>query len=269
MSLGTTTPQGARLSAAAADPASGFDSVAHAAATAPIIAITYSSREFAGWDPECPWPAALQSVVAAGGVPLTIDCATPQPRLDALVGLARGLIVLGGGDIAPGTYGGDASDPTIDGANAVRDANELAAFESARQHRIPTLAICRGFQLLNVSRGGQLIADIPRDRVSHIEHRPGMAVLTSSQHTVQVESSTRLAQWLSSSGPVPVNSQHHQGVAVVGDNLVVTARSADGLVEAVEATDAPVVGVQWHPEFLWRAEPSALALLRGFVDECR
>lgn len=257
-----------RAELALADAAAPDPLVAMAAA-APIIAITYSSREFATWDPACPWPMALKSVVAAGGVPLAIDCATPQPRIHELVGLAAGLIVLGGGDIAPATYGGDESDPTISGVNTDRDVNELAVLEAADERRIPILAICRGFQLLNVARGGTLIADIPRDRASDVEHRPGMAALMRSQHKAIVGSGTRLARWLSRSGTIAVNSQHHQGVASVGENLVVVARSRDGLVEAVEATDRPVVGVQWHPEFLWQAEPSALALLRGFIDECR
>jgi putative glutamine amidotransferase len=240
-----------------------------AVAEAPVIAMTYSSAEFTTWPLEAPWPAALQSVVAAGGVPLAIDCAIPQPRLGVLLDLADGLIVLGGGDIAPETVGGDPDDPTVSGVNMVRDSNELAAFEIARDRRIRTLAICRGFQLCNVGRGGSLIADLPRDRPGDVQHQPGMSSLMATHHTVEVEPETTLARWIGSSGSVQVNSQHHQAVGRVGDGLRVTARAGDGLVEAFETDDGLVVGVQWHPEFIWSVEPTALSLLKGFIASCR
>ncbi|MFN7149698.1 MAG: gamma-glutamyl-gamma-aminobutyrate hydrolase family protein [Microthrixaceae bacterium] len=238
-------------------------------ASAPIIAVTYSSLEFAGWDRRSPWQFTLRSVVAAGGVPLAIDCATEQPKIVDLVALADGLLVLGGGDVDPRRYGGDTEDPTVGGVNPMRDENEVAALAAARSRGCPTLAICRGFQLLNADLGGVLVADLPRDRPSFVDHRPGMGALMGVQHDVDVSEGSQLARWLGRSGAVGVNSEHHQGLAQAGDGLVITARSADGLVEAVETPDGRVVGVQWHPEMLWTADEAALDLLRGFVAECR
>lgn len=98
-----------------------------------------------------------------------------------------------------------------------------------------------------------------------------MANLASSQHEVQVEAGSQLARWLGRSGAVRVSSQHHQGIASPGHGMRVVARSADGLIEAVEGNSTEgvsVVGVQWHPEFLWRTDIDALALLRGFIQNC-
>ena len=239
------------------------------AARAPVIAITYSSAEFATWHPDAPWQLALQSVVAAGGVPLAIDCATTQPRLSVLVELADGLVVLGGGDIAPETIGLHDDDPTVSGVNVVRDANELAAFEIARSKGIKTLAICRGFQLCNVARGGSLVVDLPRDRPGDVRHQPGMTELIATSHVVEVSEGSTLSRWLGSAGTVQVNSQHHQAVGRLGDGLTATATAPDGLVEAFETDDGYLVGVQWHPEFIWPVEGTALRLLTGFVGDCR
>jgi putative glutamine amidotransferase len=249
--------------------ASKFAESAFSAVSAPVIAVTYSSLEFATWDRRSPWQFTLRSVVAAGGVPLAIDCASEQPRISNLVELADGLLVLGGGDVDPRRWGGDAGDHTVGGVNPVRDQNEVEAFAAARARGCPTLAICRGFQLLNADRGGVLIADLPRDRPSAINHRPGMGALMQVQHDVEVSAESRLSQWLRRSGTIAVNSEHHQGLAVAGEGLVVTARSSDGLVEGVETPDGKIVGVQWHPEMLWPNDEGALDLLRGFVAECR
>jgi putative glutamine amidotransferase len=85
---------------------------------------------------------------------------------------------------------------------------------------------------------------------------------------VTVEVCSRLAQWMGVSGPLHVNSQHHQGIAIVGAGLRVVARAVDHLVEAVELPNDPVVGVQWHPEVLWHKCAHAMDLLRGFAAEC-
>lgn len=238
-------------------------------ASAPVLAVTYSAPEFTTWDCVSPWQFTLRSVVAAGGVPLAIDCSTEQPRLAELIALSDGLLVLGGGDIDPRQHGGEPDDPTVGGVNPTRDRNEIAALDAARELGVPTLAICRGFQLLNVARGGAIVADLARDRPGPIDHQPGMGALMRVQHDVTVSPDSRLAHWLGRDGVFAVNSEHHQAVAEVGHDLHVTARSDDGLVEGVETADGGVVAVQWHPEMLWPAQQSALDLMRGFVSDCR
>lgn len=236
---------------------------------APIIAVTYSSIEFENPQDSLPWRLAFQAVVAVGGLPLSIDCSTAQPRIANLIELADGLILLGGGDISPELYGGDPLDPTAEVVDRVRDENELEALRTAYQLGRPTLAICRGFQLLNVSRGGSLAADLKRDVDNIGSHRPGLEHLLRPHHDVDIEPSSRIAKWMSHSGRLAVNSQHHQGVNEIGDHLRVTARADDGLVEGVETADGLVVAIQWHPEFLWPSDLNARALLTGFVASCR
>jgi putative glutamine amidotransferase len=236
---------------------------------APIVAVTYSSTEFDDPRESLPWQLAFRAIVVAGGVPLAIDCSTPQPRIAELIEMSDGLILLGGVDVAPELYGGDPSDPTVAVVDRVRDDNELEALRTANRLRKRTLAICRGFQLLNVSRGGTLAADLKRD-VSNIgSHRPGVEHLLRPHHDVEVDPSSQIAKWMSRSGRLAVNSHHHQGVQVVGSRLRVTARAGDGLVEGVETVDGLIVAVQWHPEFLWPTDPNARALLAGFVASCQ
>ena len=235
----------------------------------PIIAVTFSSTEFNHQPDSWPWRLAFQAVVAAGGVPLAIDCSTAQPRIAELIGLADGLILLGGGDVSPELYGGDPSDPTVEVIDRLRDENEIEALQTANCLGRPTLAICRGLQLFNVSRGGTLAADLKRDVRNSGSHRPGLEHLMRPHHDVDVDPSSRIAKWMSHSGRLAVNSHHHQGVSEIGDHLRVTARAVDGLVEGVETPDGLVVAIQWHPEFLWPVDLKARALLTGFVTSCQ
>jgi putative glutamine amidotransferase len=127
------------------------------------------------------------------------------------------------------------------GENEARDRGELALLEAALARDLPVLAICRGFEVLNVARGGDLVQHLP-DVVGHEEHR---AVLGEfSEHPVRVDPSSRIGEV---SGVV--KSHHHQGVGRIGDGLREVAWAEDGTIEALEDPDKPfVVGVLWHPE---------------------
>ena len=234
----------------------------------PIIAVTYSSKEFGDPVASVPWQLAFRAVVAAGGVPLAIDCSAPNQSVKEAIGLADGLILFGGVDVAPELYGADPLDPSVEIVDRVRDENELAALRAAATLRLPTLAICRGLQLVNVARGGTLSVDLKRDVPNAGSHRPAAEDLVRSHHDVYVERSSQIAKWMTRWGRLAVNSYHHQGISEVGDQLRVTARADDGLVEAVETLDGLVVAIQWHPEYLWPADPNARALLAGFVSSC-
>lgn len=237
-------------------------------ASAPIIAVTYSAKELPEIGRDLAWQLAFQSVAAAGGVPLAIDCSSSQPHLDGLLGDVDGLLMLGGGDIGPALYGGDPGDPTLDGVDQLRDEQELQALESAARLGLPTLAICRGLQLVNAWRGGTLWTDLERDAAPGVQHRPGLSELVRTCHRVTVADGSRISQWMSLSGPTEVNSQHHQGVREVGAGLRVTARADDGMVEGLESDDGLIVAVQWHPEYLWASDDNAARFLAGFVASC-
>src|SRR5262249_18508665 len=134
--------------------------------------------------------------------------------------------------------------PETDDPQARRDSGELALLTAALERDMPVLAICRGFQLLNVARGGDLVQHLPED-VGSDDHKEVSGQF--SEHPVEVKDGTRLGGILGA--PSPVASHHHQGIGRVGEGLVETAWAADGTLEAVEDPDMRfVLGVQWHPE---------------------
>jgi putative glutamine amidotransferase len=134
---------------------------------------------------------------------------------------------------------------------------------------MPLLAICFGFQVLNVSRGGTLIQDIPSQLPNAIKHQQGVPRDRPS-HWVRLLEGSILAQ-LDDVVRAPVNSHHHQAIDTLGRELVATAWAADDIVEAVEdpRSDRFVVGVQWHPEIGWERDGLSLALFTRFIEESR
>ena len=133
--------------------------------------------------------------------------------------------------------------------------------------RLPTLAICRGIQILNVALGGTLVQDIPSEWTNPIVH-DGEWPRTARVHEVDVTPGSRLARALGTERPV-VNSMHHQAVRTVASSLATVARAPDGIVEGVEwpTDDWWMVGVQWHPEELTASpEPWDRSLLSAFAD---
>jgi putative glutamine amidotransferase len=168
-----------------------------------------------------------------------------------------GLVLSGGGDIAPDRFGEPDPDGLAHDVDPERDSTELEAVRAALARDVPVLAICRGFQVLNVARGGSLLLDLA-------DHRPDDpdGVVT---HSVTPEPGSLLAA-ACGEGPLVVNSRHHQAVTPekLGEGLRATAAVGD-LVEAFEATDRRwVVGVQWHPERVVDREMSPE--VRGVFD---
>lgn len=187
----------------------------------------------------------FDSVNASGGIAVLLP---PQPAPDEAAGPVLdgldGLILTGGLDVQPELYGAERH-PLTDPARPDRDAWELALFRGAEERRLPVLAICRGLQLVNVARGGTLHQHLP-EALGTERFRIGGGVFATN--TVAVDEGSRLAR-LVGAGDLDVHSYHHQGVDRLGDGLVATARTDDGLVQAFESTgDGYVVGVQWHPE---------------------
>lgn len=157
-----------------------------------------------------------------------------------------GLVLTGGVDVAPGSYGSDPERPEW-GGDAVRDAYELALLRAALAANKPVLAICRGHQVLNVALGGTLHQDIGTHVPGALVHRDADRY-EHNEHEIHIEGA--LATILGTTRGL-VNSVHHQAIKDLAPGLVVEARSVvDGVIEAVCAPDRPWVrGVQWHPEF--------------------
>ncbi|WP_209328969.1 gamma-glutamyl-gamma-aminobutyrate hydrolase family protein [Lunatimonas salinarum] len=172
-----------------------------------------------------------------------------------------GFLFQGGTDLSPATYG---EEPIVAGrwlGDPVRDAYELKLMEFAFKKEKPVLAICRGFQLLNVFLGGTLYQDIATQRPDAILHRDAEAY-DSLKHQVTLVPERLLSNLYNPVSDCLVNSVHHQGVKDLGNHLEVLANSLeDGIIEAVGYTKAApgkVMGVQWHPEFSYGKEDGTL-----------
>jgi putative glutamine amidotransferase len=190
----------------------------------------------------------VDAVQHAGGLAVMLP---PDRRLldepDQAMALLDGLLLAGGADIDPASYGESAHAETHDTVPE-RDAFEIAMTRAAIERDIPVLGICRGMQLINVALGGTLVQHLP-EHVGHSEHRRVVGSFDGSDHDVDVADGT-LAKRVIGAARHATKSHHHQGVDRVGEGLQVSASSPlDGLIEAVELPDrAFVLGVQWHPE---------------------
>lgn len=206
---------------------------------------TYAQNaRWGAWD----LPAALipldyvTAVETAGGRAVLIP--PTDDDVDGVLEILDGVVFSGGADIGPGNYGAEAHAET-DEPQERRDRAEMALLAAALERDVPTLAICRGFQLLNIVRGGDLIQHLP-DTVGDAKHREVRGVF--SEHPVEVKEGTQLAAVLGARQPA-VKSSHHQGVGHVGDGLVETAWAEDGTLEGLEDPSRRfALGVLWHPE---------------------
>lgn len=218
------------------------------ASNRPLIGITtYRQQAKTGvWDVEAAFlhSAYIESVTRAGGIAVLLP---PQPAsaeiAERVVSNLDGFVFAGGRDIDPARYGEAASEHT-DTPDLLRDEWEFSLLGVILEQKKPTLFICRGAQTLNVQKGGTLIQHLP-DVVGSNKYQLGNAEFTDLELSVEPNSS--LAGIVGQS--VMGCAYHHQAIDEVGSGLTVTARSSDGIIEAVEIDDYPFgVAVQWHPE---------------------
>lgn len=234
----------------------------------PLVALTSTTKLIGGMMRVRLNEAYVEATRAAGLAPLVLPPLEPgelAPILDAV----DGIILTGGEDIDPAEYGAPRSAATLT-SHPRRDRCELALTHLARGRGLPTLAICRGIQTVNVALGGTLVQDLPTERPSGINHDQS-AERTLRVHPVDVERESVLARAVRDTR-IAVNSSHHQAVDRVAPGLHVTARAPDGVIEGVEWTgdDWWMLAVQWHPEELVRdARPWDRDLFRAFADRVR
>jgi putative glutamine amidotransferase len=231
----------------------------------PTVAVTASTEVIRGALRLRVNAAYTEAIRGAGLLPIVLPVLDPADAGAALDGVA-GLVLTGGEDVNPARYG-VAPHPALGAVHDARDAFEAALVAAARERALPTLAICRGVQILDVAFGGTLVQDIPSERPDAIVHN-GAWARTARVHEVDVVPGSRLARALGTDRPV-VNSMHHQAIATVPPALATVARAPDGIVEGVEwpSDDWWLVGVQWHPEELVGSpEPWDRALLAAFAE---
>lgn len=190
----------------------------------------------------------VEAVQSAGGLALMLP---PDERLldrpEEALDLIDGLLLAGGADIDPATYGQQAHPETVETVPE-RDRFEIALVRAAVERDMPVLGICRGMQLINVAYGGTLLQHLP-ERFGHHEHLRVVGTFDGADHDVELVEGS-LAASAAGEAHHATKSHHHQGVDRLGDGLQITGRSSmDGLPEAIEMPGRRfVLGVQWHPE---------------------
>ena len=214
-------------------------------------------------------------VAAGGALPYPVPTLPDRrqgPITDDLVADLDGLLLHGGSDVCPRTYGEEPLRPEWEG-DEVRDRYEIELLLRFREAGKPVLGICRGSQVINVALGGTLHQDIASQVATERAHRDA-DLYDRNRHDVDIVAGSGLAALHPGVTRATVNSIHHQAVKDVGEGLVVEAVSSDdGVVEAVrlsgeDPTDY-VVGVQWHPEFFDPADDGLLdtdPLRREFLE---
>jgi putative glutamine amidotransferase len=206
----------------------------------------------------------IDTVQRAGGIALMLPpdpAAVEQP--DAMLDLVDGLLLAGGADVDPSSYGADPH-PTTTHTVPERDAFELALARRAMARDVPFLGICRGMQVMNVARGGTLTQHLPDD-YGHHDHRRSLGSFDDADHDVRLAHDS-LAARVAREELHGTKSHHHQGVERIGDGLEVTGwATIDDLPEAIELPgNRFTLGVQWHPE----ADPTS-PLVAALVEEAR
>jgi putative glutamine amidotransferase len=205
----------------------------------------------------------LEAIRAAGGTPVVIPPGPP----DHIMGLANrldGLVLSGGGDVDPALYDAEPIDQ-IYGVEEARDTTEMALVDAALSMNIPTLAICRGMQVVNVALGGTLIQDIATALPDALSHWAPDTQFDLHQ-PVRVAADTELAGVLGET-EVKVNSIHHQAVDRPGEGLTPIAWANDGVIEGLQYEGSwDLLAIQWHPERIFQDDASSLNLFHGLVE---
>ncbi|MGE5141425.1 MAG: gamma-glutamyl-gamma-aminobutyrate hydrolase family protein [Rudaea sp.] len=206
-----------------------------------------------------------RAVDLAGGAPLLIPLALSEDALHAIFDRLDGLLLAGGVDLDPASYGEEKA-PYCEEVDAEKDATELALTRWALAADVPLLGICRGIQMLNVAAGGTLYQDIGHDVAGSLRHEHATGEpFNRIAHAVDLDPGSRLAGILGTA-VLDVNSLHHQSVKHLAPGLKVVGRSPDGIVEAVEGTSGRfVAAVQFHPEWMLEDDTRMLDLFRAFV----
>lgn len=231
-------------------------------ATRPVIGITTYGRDDSS---QFTLPSQyVDAVRRAGGLPILLP--PGEEAVDDWLALCDGIVLAGGGDLAPGLYDGTAHD-TVYMVDEERDGVELMLARRVLDSGHPTLGVCRGTQVLNVALGGSLHVHLPDVVGESILHRLPPREPTS--HPIEIVAGSRLAALLGRD-QFDVASWHHQAIDRVATGLTIAARAPDGTIEAVEMTTHPwLIGVQWHPELTAAEDPLQQKVFDALVAASR
>mgnify|MGYP000976640359 CR=1 FL=1 len=213
-------------------------------------------------------PGYMKAVEEAGGIPVIPALTTDVGDISSIAETFDGFLFTGGPDIDPGIYG-EKAEEYCGKPCPERDTMEEILFRDVIKLDKPAFGICRGLQLFNALLGGTLYQDIPSQMPS------GKNIIHSQKppydkpvHSVHIEKASPLYQVLKLDHMM-VNSYHHQGIKRLSDQLVPAAKAEDGLIEAVHMPGKRFIrAVQWHPEFIYKADENNMKLFIEFVKAC-
>ena len=241
----------------------------------PIVLVPACTRQFG----DHPYFAAqikyVEAVVrGADCAPLILPALAEHMDLDAMLAICDGVMLTGSAsNVHPSHYGEDVYDPELP-QDTARDATTLPLIRAVLERGIPLIAVCRGFQEMNVALGGSLYQAVQTVE-GKMDHRENPDLPLDQQygpaHKVLIEAGGKLHAILQGASEIDVNSLHGQGVSRLADGIAVEARSPDGLVEAFSVASAKgfTLAVQWHPEWRLAENPDSLKMFGAFGDACR
>ena len=204
------------------------------------------------------------AVIDAGMTPIIYPAAQDPAETERLVNLVDGVVLSGGGDVDPSSYGAENTHSTANSPEV--DTFELRVIEETMRQGKPLLAICRGLQIMNVAFGGTLNQEVTEEGGVHEPVTRDHVEMEARRHTVTFTEDS-LMSGIYGATEAKVNTLHHQGVQRLADNLIAEGTTDDGLIEAARYDgDWWAVGVQWHPE---RMDGEHRRLFDAFLDEIR
>lgn len=240
--------------------------------SSPLIGITAGEVN----DRDHPWAPLvygqlhtyLDAVAHSGGVPVIMPITIDDAVIDELGNQLDGFLFAGGNDLHPGLYGEEVGDYRND-ASTFRDSCEIKLIHKIFEKKKPILGICRGMELLNVAKGGNMYQDILTDLPQASDHElseKNREDIDSIAHVLRIKPESKLAGIIGGT-ELATNTHHHQAVKRLGDGVIETATAADGIIEAIELIDYPfAIGIQSHPESLLSTEPKWKQLFDEFIS---
>lgn len=241
----------------------------------PIVLVPACTRQFGDFPYYGAQIKYVDAVVrGAGCAPLILPALGQSMDLETMLSMCDGVMLTGSAsNVHPSHYGQDVYDPELPQDQA-RDATVLPLIRGALQRGIPIIAVCRGFQEMNVAMGGSLYQAV-QEVEGKMDHRENPDLSLDDQygpaHKIFIEPGGMLQRILKGVTETDVNSLHGQGVDRLADGVAIEARSPDGLVEAFSVPGAPgfALAVQWHPEWRLLENPDSMNLFGAFGDACR
>lgn len=233
----------------------------------PVIGVT-PSMEVAGTEYKTN-KDYIEAITQMGGIPLILPYLTDEVSITTIIEKIDGLYATGGYDIDP-TLFGEEPHPQLGTIIPERDEFETLLIKELLKEKKPLLAVCRGAQILNIVVGGDMYQDINEQIDTPLIQHQQSAPSGHGSHFVTVEKNSLLYN-LTKTEQLKVNSRHHQANRHVPDSYLISGRSSDGVIEAIESkADKFVLGLQWHPEnmFVKKGDQAAKKIFKGFITAC-